>query len=196
MVERDRPTQQETDTNPTLVACRWAAARIEGFKNKYGRTLVPATCATCGSTVFRQPSVLRRYADAYCSRACFSAGQRGEKNRTWRGDTATRSAGQFRAQALYPNRPCDRCGAPPDALWRMERHHRDGNRLNNNQANVEVLCIPCHKQTHRDLTIHCRRGHLFDAVTTRFGADGRRRCRLCQAEALRRRRASRKEVAR
>jgi hypothetical protein len=33
MLHNSRPTGQETDPNPTLAACRWAAGRLAGFQD-------------------------------------------------------------------------------------------------------------------------------------------------------------------
>jgi hypothetical protein len=47
--------------------------------------------------------------------------------------------GHARAQQLFPLGPCARCGRPG-----RERHHRDGDTLNNTPGNVVVLCRRCH----------------------------------------------------
>jgi hypothetical protein len=38
-------------------------------------------------------------------------------------------------------RDCDRCGKPG-----RDRHHRDGNTLNNEPENIECLCRRCHME--------------------------------------------------
>lgn len=53
------------------------------------------------------------------------------------------------------NYTCEKCGFDgSNAFERMyiHVHHRDGNKLNNNQANLQCLCIKCHSEvndTHR-----------------------------------------------
>ena len=60
----------------------------------------------------------------------------------WKGDKATVKAGRTRALRTYPTAPseCERCGEAK----RLERHHRDGDTLNNDRANIVFLCRRCH----------------------------------------------------
>lgn len=46
--------------------------------------------------------------------------------------------GHQRAQRLYRNLPPCKCGA------KAERHHRDGNQLNNHPSNLLFVCRRCH----------------------------------------------------
>ena len=52
-------------------------------------------------------------------------------------------AGRREARRLYPDQPCEKCGAIG------ERHHIDSNRLNNAPSNIEFLCKKHHKAAHR-----------------------------------------------
>ena len=68
--------------------------------------------------------------------------RRGADHPRWLGDEASRSAGHARAWRRYRDiGPCVRCGAE-----KSERHHRDGNTLNNEPENIEVLCRRCHME--------------------------------------------------
>lgn len=52
----------------------------------------------------------------------------------------TAITGSSRARNKYQDiGPCVRCGAE-----RSERHHRDGNTLNNEPDNIRILCRRCH----------------------------------------------------
>jgi len=66
----------------------------------------------------------------------------GEQHPGWKGDSATcPAAGHRRARVLYPDLgPCERCKLKPA----VERHHVDGNTLNNAPNNIQKLCRRCH----------------------------------------------------
>ncbi len=53
------------------------------------------------------------------------------------------NAGRRRAQKLYPQQPCIRCGSPDGV-----RHHMDRNTFNNAPDNIEWLCRHCHTREH------------------------------------------------
>lgn len=63
----------------------------------------------------------------------------GPDHHQWKGDAASRGTGHARAQKAFSLGPCERCGRAG-----VERHHKDGNTLNNSSANVAVLCRRCH----------------------------------------------------
>ena len=64
-----------------------------------------------------------------------------ELGRNWKGDSATAGAGRARARAWYSLFPvCAECENAPA----RERHHWDGNALNNESVNVVGLCRRCH----------------------------------------------------
>jgi hypothetical protein len=58
--------------------------------------------------------------------------------------TATdKNRGRQRAQRMFTATRCVACGR---SGIRIERHHVDGNPLNNDPANVRVLCTRCHME--------------------------------------------------
>ena len=59
--------------------------------------------------------------------------------------------GRDRASALFPGEPCEVCGMPYGGRGRVQRHHRDGDRLNNTRKNIAFLCVKHHKDAHRSL---------------------------------------------
>lgn len=40
---------------------------------------------------------------------------------------------------------------PYGGQGRVQRHHRDGNRMNNDRSNIEFLCVKAHKDAHQAL---------------------------------------------
>jgi 5-methylcytosine-specific restriction endonuclease McrA len=72
------------------------------------------------------------------------AANSGENRCNWLGDNATQRAGRARALRKYKTiGPCEDCGSE-----KSERHHRDGNALNNSPENMEALCKKCHMKRH------------------------------------------------
>jgi len=63
----------------------------------------------------------------------------GEFNVNWKGNNALPNQGNKRAIKRFKISNCELCGAVA-----MDRHHRDGNTLNNNPKNVQQLCRSCH----------------------------------------------------
>src|SRR3990167_723930 len=56
----------------------------------------------------------------------------------WKGNNVSAKAGRKRARNMFPLRACDICGQP------AERHHRDGDTLNNVPSNIAFLCRKHH----------------------------------------------------
>ncbi len=67
------------------------------------------------------------------------AAQWAEDHPAWKGDKASVKAGRSRALRLFPPQPCSVCGKA-----RAERHHLDGNTLNNDPGNIMFVCRKCH----------------------------------------------------
>jgi formylmethanofuran dehydrogenase subunit E len=99
--------------------------------------------------------------------------------------------GHQRAQRLFPMKACENCGSAG-----RDRHHRDGNTLNNDPANIAILCRRCHQAEDGRLDglrqraaaqaaaqaarTHCPRGHEYSAENTYVSPQGRRACRACR----------------
>lgn len=64
--------------------------------------------------------------------------QKGENNNNWTG-----GVGIYRG--LKERTECSRCGSD----LHLVVHHKDGNRYNNTQENLECLCKKCHQNHHR-----------------------------------------------
>jgi len=69
----------------------------------------------------------------------------GENNWRWKGNNASQRAGNLRAKRRFKAEKCEACGI---TTGRIERHHIDGNTLNNSVDNIKILCDACHKAWH------------------------------------------------
>lgn len=63
----------------------------------------------------------------------------GTQHPAWVGDNACVKTGRTRALRKYSARPCSVCGSE-----KAERHHIDGNTLNNEAENIVFVCRKCH----------------------------------------------------
>jgi len=121
-----------------------------------------------------------------------------EHHGNWKGDDAQPATGRWRARRWFPMRPgqvCAECEVRPA----RERHHWDGNPLNNDR-NVVFLCRRCHLHIDgrdrqgrllqgRPAQPHCKAGHPLTPDNSYIAPDGRRRCRICRRERWRESRA-------
>lgn len=131
----------------------------------------------------------------------------GEEHFAWVGDEATIKTGRTRAERKYALEPCETCG---EQNKRIDRHHKDGNTLNNERENIKFLCRKCHmaedgrskvfsayclEHIHtlqatawkrKKEKTHCLHGHLFSPENTGRDPKGSRVCRACNRDAHRR----------
>ena len=119
--------------------------------------MIQKTCPVCNKPFYVYPSQTTK--KNCCSRKCSSSIPReyfprvrsgyqdGEKNPSWKGGTA-RSTVLRRAKAVLDaagvdQTICQQCGREsPYSRWNI--HHKDGNRMDSNLNNLEVLCPICH----------------------------------------------------
>ena len=66
--------------------------------------------------------------------------KKGDQHPNWKGDLASIKSGRSRALRKFTAKSCEKCGRKDD----LERHHVDGNTLNNNATNITILCPRCH----------------------------------------------------
>lgn len=60
-------------------------------------------------------------------------------------NTSTKWGKTYRSIAFeYKPKKCELCGKS-GKVWRLEIHHKDGNRKNNELDNLQVLCVLCHQ---------------------------------------------------
>lgn len=176
--------------------------------------MVPRTCIECGEVFLLSIGESKRTGKRYhrfCSRRC---SKRGAANPKWKGDAASKTAGNYRARNRYAATKCQRCGAP-----RAELHHKDENTLNNSPDNIQILCRRCHMQLDGRLAIlqansshagtkgsftaaanrkhktHCIHGHEYTADNTKMTGRGSRICRTCARAAGRKYWRNRKKRA-
>jgi len=62
-----------------------------------------------------------------------------EHNGMWKGNDVTLTNGRVRACHWFGIDKCEICSKPA-----MDRHHRDGNPINNDSSNIQCLCRSCH----------------------------------------------------
>ena len=100
-------------------------------------------CEHCGAQMFRKrwsTGELEAMANfkrrRFCGRECQHAGH-------MKPDTTNRQTMHYRARK-HRKEACERCGVAE----RLEVHHRDHDRTNNDPANLETLCGPCHRRHH------------------------------------------------
>jgi 5-methylcytosine-specific restriction endonuclease McrA len=64
----------------------------------------------------------------------------GSEHHAWKGENVSNRAAHHRAETRFKNLPpCEDCGNVVS-----ERHHADGNPLNNMASNIKFLCRKCH----------------------------------------------------
>ena len=81
-----------------------------------------------------------------------SEAMKGEKNHNWKGDKAGKNMGHIRAIKKFPKQPCEVCSND-----HSERHHIDGNTLNNSPENIKFLCRKHHMELDGRLKQICQR---------------------------------------
>ena len=112
-----------------------------GGYNKLGLT---RTCEECGKTFSVTPNRVARYNVRACSRVCLGkiqsrervGWQTGALNHGWKGGIQT--------YRRHRKNACERCESTKHLLV----HHKDGDRYNNELANLETLCKRCHQLHH------------------------------------------------
>ncbi len=120
--------------------------------NEMDRT---AVCSVCGPTRFKDKgggkgraciARLRERQARYAKSPKGKLSQKLAQKRMW----------QKRGTVKNPWRKfvkpvCERCGYKAVDMVLMDGHHKDHNRKNNVESNIESLCAFCHRLIHRDL---------------------------------------------
>ena len=93
-------------------------------------------CAQCGKEFYKPPARLKTTKKHFCSREC---------------KQQSRTTGSHipRKRLLKKYTNCQLCGLNEPEI--LVIHHKDGNRLNNADENLIVLCPNCHARVHRGL---------------------------------------------
>ena len=131
-----------------------------------------------------------------------SSTPRREQHYAWKGDQINAKGGRLRAWTWFDLSNCELCGAPGH-----DRHHKDGNPVNNDPSNIQSLCRRCHMeldgraQKLREANLRwqakrvveqteCKNGHSLTDPSNVYRRPDRpddRNCRRCRAEAEQRR---------
>lgn len=91
-----------------------------------------------------------------CWKCWLKRPKRGALHHNWKGNDVTRDSGRDRARRWYPMGKCIRCGRDG-----KDRHHKNGDTLNNDPSNIEILCRRCHT------TVDGRAAQLAECVRQR-----------------------------
>lgn len=105
-------------------------------------------CTACGAKLERRrekdgdlESLLHFSRRKFCSQECMAAGFRGREQ-----PNVLPAQGRYRARAQGgPKVSCANCGS----TTRLDRHHIDGNPLNNSPENLVDLCRRCRLREHK-----------------------------------------------
>jgi 5-methylcytosine-specific restriction endonuclease McrA len=103
-----------------------------------GKRNIDCSCSVCGKFVSKDPRTYKRNKNNYCSRECF------DLRRTENLKHIKRHTKYYRD--LIKNSSCVGCGEKEYYLLHI--HHIDGNDLNNQSENLEIVCANCHIKRH------------------------------------------------
>ena len=110
-------------------------------------TALTMICASCGKSIPKTNYQIRRSQSSnyYCSRSCAIAKNNSLHRQGAQHPNYVSGEGIYRAKALqYYGSACTVCGYNIERV--LEVHHRDGNRKNNDIANLDVLCPTHHTE--------------------------------------------------
>lgn len=99
-------------------------------------------CVACGGRMIQPRWKNGKLDSTFKSRKFCSAKCYGNFNTL---ENCSENAGRRRAQRLYPMIACQDCGQKS----KIQRHHVDGNPLNNSLENIRILCQSCHTSEHK-----------------------------------------------
>ncbi len=108
---------------------------------------VAVACANCGCTVLKKPSGLKtsKHGLYFCKLLCKNLAQR------WGGSCPEiqpghYGPGSYRSRALRGKQQCVDC--KEKRLYVLFAHHKDGDRKNHDDDNLELVCGSCHMKRH------------------------------------------------
>lgn len=101
-------------------------------------------CQTCRIPISKAPyeSLAQFKKRKFCSHKCHGATTANPEGPTHGG---LPHRGRKVARRVKPRKACEQCGTSK----RLEIHHRDGDATNNEPANLQVLCLRCHRAAHK-----------------------------------------------
>lgn len=112
---------------------------------------ITTNCANCGKEITKPASHLKqsKTGNLYCNRSC-SAAKNNSLFKKWENSPKYKNGiRDYRKRKLesVENPKCERCGF--DNILALDVHHKDRNRKNNSNENLEILCCNCHRIEHR-----------------------------------------------
>lgn len=125
-------------------------------KHKADQKKVIVQCAWCNQDKEVTPSKLLKVKLFYCNRDCKERAQSlGGLKEAQLPQTGTGTLpGQYRKKAFrWISKVCQKCGYGKE-LKMLDVHHKDGDRMNNLESNLEVLCVWCHALETRKVEYH------------------------------------------
>lgn len=119
---------------------------------------VAVTCAWCNKNKVMQVSEKKNSRSGlfYCNRDCKEHAQSlGGLKEAQLPHTGTGVIpGKYRKKAFrWVSKICQKCGYGKDTKM-LDVHHKDGDRMNNLESNLEVLCVWCHALETRSVEFH------------------------------------------
>jgi len=91
---------------------------------------------------FKHPKYIQKSIEAHQTKA-FREKERkaklGSLNPNWKGDQIKMQSGRLRAERKFKISKCEKCGHKAH-----DRHHKNGNPINNESGNIQILCRRCH----------------------------------------------------
>jgi len=104
--------------------------------------MIEKNCFVCGKTFLRKISEsTSKSGKLFCSKICFYKAVKIHRIRVGRKiiKNPKKATGNSRARSWFPDAQCEICGKQ-----KAQRHHKDGNPLNNNPTNISMLCPKHH----------------------------------------------------
>ena len=130
------------------VICCSVKCKTEFIRSKR----IEVRCFNCGKVVYRPPCKLKqsRHGFFFCSRKCkeFSQSLKGNCPLIRPSHYGT-AKGRGKSKKLLVdtvNPVCEGCGE--DKRYLLSVHHKDGNHMNDNPLNWEIVCFNCHALRH------------------------------------------------
>ena len=104
---------------------------------------INAICCNCGKYVNKKLNQIKS-GNIFCSKECKKNYKRIKLKQNYK----------LKAFAVY-GKICSRC----NSLKNIVVHHKDGNRLNNDIENLDIMCRSCHSKLHKE-TQHLQRNFI------------------------------------
>ena len=134
--------------------CNSSCSAVYNNTHRARKTCKAFKCLNCGA----EHQIRKNSKNKFCNIHCQSEYQYKEYIKRWKRGEENGISGSY-GLSRYIRRyllekadfKCERCGwsgkNPYTGQYVLEIHHKDGNYKNNNEDNLEVLCLNCHGMT-------------------------------------------------